>query len=91
MCGHTAKASSGLTFPPRTLWDTDGSRGWLDVVSNVDHDDEKVYVNRTKDQIKEAPEYDDSLTRDDEYRTRLGSHYGPGGVGYRDWENSDSL
>ncbi len=54
------------------------------VVSNVDHDDEKVYVNRTKDQIKEAPEYDDSLTRDEGYRTRLGSYYAPGGVGYRE-------
>jgi hypothetical protein len=48
------------------------------VVSNVDHDEEKVYVDRNKDQIKTSPEYDDSLTDDEEYRARLGS-YGPGG------------
>lgn len=60
------------------------------VVRSVDHDDEKVYVNRTKDEIKAAPEFDDSLLRDDDYRTRLGSHYGPGGVAYReDWEDSN--
>ena len=50
------------------------------VVRDVDHEDEKVYVSRAKDQIKEAPEYDDSLIADDEYRTRLGSYYGPTGV-----------
>ena len=58
------------------------------VISDVDHDDEKVYVNRTKEQIKDAPEFDDSMIHDEEYRTRLGSYYGPGGVGYRDWEDS---
>jgi hypothetical protein len=50
------------------------------VVRDVDHDDETVYVSRTKDQIKEAPEYDDSLIGDDEYRARLGSYYGPTGL-----------
>ena len=29
------------------------------VIERVDHDDEKVYVNRTKDQIKNAPEFDE--------------------------------
>src|SRR3546814_13991462 len=48
------------------------------VVRDVDHDDEKIFVNRTKDQIKNATEFDDSLTRDEEYRGRLGSYYGPG-------------
>jgi hypothetical protein len=54
------------------------------VVRSVDHDEEKVYVNRTKDEIKAAPEFDDTLIRDDDYRTSLGSYYGPGGVGYRE-------
>ena len=54
------------------------------VVMKVDHDDEKVFVNRTKDQIKNAPEFDDSMIRDEGYRGRLGSYYGPGGEGYRD-------
>src|ERR671939_317967 len=35
------------------------------VISTVDHDDEKVYVNRTKEQIKNAPEFDESRYRDD--------------------------
>ena len=58
------------------------------VIRDVDHDDEKIFVNRTKEQIKNAPEFErTSLTRDDEYRGRLGSYYGPGGVGYRDWDD----
>ena len=54
------------------------------VVRRVDHDDEKVFVNRTKDQIKNAPEFDDSMIKDEDYRGRLGTYYGPGGEGYRD-------
>jgi hypothetical protein len=56
------------------------------VIRSADHDDEKVFVNRTKDQIKNAPEFDDSLTRDESYRGRLGSYYGRGGAGWRDWD-----
>jgi hypothetical protein len=56
------------------------------VVTSVDHDEETIFVNRTKDEIKSAPEFDDSLTQDEEYRGRLGTYYGPGGAGYRDWD-----
>ncbi len=56
------------------------------VVLRVDTADEKVYVNRTKDQIKDAPELDDF--KDEAYRDKLGSYYGPGGSGYRDWEDA---
>jgi hypothetical protein len=60
------------------------------VISRVDLDTETVFVNRTKDQIKSAPEYDESKQRGesdrDRYRTDLGSYYGPGGLGYRDDE-----
>jgi hypothetical protein len=52
------------------------------VIWDVDHDEEKIFVDRTKDQIKNAPEFDDSLTGDEEYRGRLGDYYGPGGAGY---------
>ena len=45
-------------------------------------------MNRTKDQIKAAPEFDESLTRDEAYHSRLGSYYGPGGAGYRDWDTT---
>ena len=54
------------------------------IIRSVDHDEEKIFVNRTKDEIKNAPEFDDSLFADEQYRDRLGSYYGPGGVGYRD-------
>jgi hypothetical protein len=57
------------------------------VVQRVDTSEEKVYVNRTKDQIKDSPEFDDSLTSDTGYRSELGSYYGPGGTGYRDWDD----
>ena len=54
------------------------------VIERIDGDDEKVYVNRTKDQIKNAPEYDDAMASDSAYRGELGSYYGVGGPGYRD-------
>ncbi len=56
------------------------------VLKNVDHNDEKVFVNRTKDEIKNAPEFDDSMRNDEKYRTELGTYYGRGGRGFRDWD-----
>jgi len=55
------------------------------VIRTVDPDEEKVYVNRSKDQIKDAPEFDESTFRDDDYRDRVGAYYGPGGSGYITW------
>ena len=52
------------------------------IVERVDRDDKKVFVNRTKDQIKDAPEFDQASYREDDYRNRVGSYYGPGGTGY---------
>jgi hypothetical protein len=54
------------------------------VIRDVDLDTETVYVNRTKEQIKNAPEFDEDTYRDDTYRSQLGTYYGPGGAGYRD-------
>ena len=54
------------------------------VISRVDSGEEKVYVNRTKDQIKNAPEFDANHYLDDSYRGSLGSYYGEGGAGWRD-------
>jgi hypothetical protein len=59
------------------------------VISRVDLDTETVFVNRTKDQIKNAPEYDEDKQRTDasyreRYKSDLGGYYGPGGLGYRD-------
>ena len=42
-----------------------------------------MYVNRNKDQIKNAPEYDDAMAADSRYRGELGSYYGAGGARYR--------
>ena len=47
------------------------------VVQRIDEEEEKVWVNRTKDQIKNAPEYDEMDTADNGYRQELGSYYGP--------------
>jgi hypothetical protein len=54
------------------------------VIQDVDPDTETVFVSRTKDQIKDAPEFDESSYRDTAYRDQLGTYYGPGGPGYRD-------
>jgi hypothetical protein len=54
------------------------------VVDRVDTVEELVYVNRTKDEIKDAPEFDESRYRDEPYREEVGGYYGPGGRGYRD-------
>jgi hypothetical protein len=52
------------------------------VIDRIDHENETVYVARTKDQIKNAPEYkdDDGQTAgDDTYRNELSGYYaGPG-------------
>ena len=46
-------------------------------ITRIDHEDEKVYVDMTKDQIKDSPEFDPELGWDDDgYRTRLGTYYG---------------
>jgi hypothetical protein len=51
------------------------------VIDRVDRDDETVYVNRTKDEIKDSPEFDDSRYRDDAYRDEVGAYYGGGITG----------
>jgi hypothetical protein len=48
------------------------------VVDRVDSAEETVYVNRTKDEIKDAPEFDESRYRDEPYRDELGGYYGRG-------------
>lgn len=55
------------------------------VVRHVDPDAETVFVNRTKEQIKNAPEFDEGRYREEGYRSEVGSYYGPGGTGWRDW------
>jgi hypothetical protein len=52
------------------------------VIKDVDLDSETVFVDRTKDQIKSAPEFDQESYRDEAYRNELGGYYGPGGPGH---------
>jgi hypothetical protein len=58
------------------------------VVRGIDVTEQVVFVNRTKEQIKSAPEYDESLAFEDRYQSDLGAYYGPGGAGYRDWDDT---
>ena len=53
------------------------------VLDRVDLDEKKVFVNRTKDEIKNAPEFDEDRF-DQEYRDQLGTYYGHGGPAYRE-------
>ena len=45
------------------------------VIERVDRDSETVYVNRTKDEIKNSPEWDDTRGADESYRSEIGSYY----------------
>jgi hypothetical protein len=46
------------------------------VVSRIDTEDRRIYVNRTKDQIKDAPDWDADRWRDAAYRTAHSDYYG---------------
>lgn len=52
------------------------------VVRHVDPDAQTVFVDRTKDEIKNAPEFDPQTYRDDTYRNELGTYYGHTGADY---------
>jgi len=54
------------------------------VLRDVDLDAQTVFVNRTKDQIKNAPEFDEDRYKDEGYRNEVGGYYGSGGAGFRD-------
>jgi hypothetical protein len=52
------------------------------VVSGIDHTNGRVFVERTKDQIKNAPKFDDTMLDDVGYRDSLGRYYGEEGKGW---------
>jgi hypothetical protein len=55
------------------------------LINRIDEDDRRMWVNLTKDQIKNAPEFDESRFRDLVYRDELGTYYGknrPAGPDY---------
>jgi len=49
------------------------------LIERVDADDRRVHVNQTKDQIQNAPEFNEDTYRDDAYRSEVGSYYGDTG------------
>jgi hypothetical protein len=46
------------------------------LVSEIDPDTEIVFVARTKDEIKNAPEFDEERSREQSYRDDLAMYYG---------------
>src|SRR6266540_1751107 len=58
------------------------------VVDRVDLDGETVFVHRSKDEIKNAPEFDQDRYREQGYRDDLGGYYGPGGRGWRAYDST---
>jgi hypothetical protein len=45
------------------------------VIDRVDRDSETVYVSLAKDEIKNAPEWDDERGVDESYRAEVGDYY----------------
>ena len=45
-------------------------------IDSIDPDAETVFVNKTKDEIKDAPEFDPERYKDESYRSELGTYYG---------------
>ena len=45
------------------------------VIQRVDLDSQTLIVDRTKDEIKNSPEFDENMYRDESYRSQLGSYY----------------
>src|SRR3954449_6065749 len=50
------------------------------VIRDIDPDTETIFVNRTKDEIKNAPEFDEQRYRDQDYRDEVGGYYSRGGM-----------
>ena len=46
------------------------------VVDMVDVTNQKLIVNRTKDEIQKAPEFDEQRYREEAYRGDIGTYYG---------------
>jgi hypothetical protein len=50
-------------------------------IVRLDQSEKKVYLDHTKEEIKNAPEYDEQFRKDPDYHTRLGDYYGRPGTG----------
>jgi hypothetical protein len=47
------------------------------VIDRIDYDRREVHVNLTKDQIRQAPDYDTEREREEAYRQDIGTYYDP--------------
>ena len=47
------------------------------VIDRIDYDRREVHVSLTKDQIRQAPDYDAEREREEAYRLDIGTYYGP--------------
>jgi hypothetical protein len=47
------------------------------VIDRIDYDGRQVFINLTKDEIRDAPDYDVDRYKEDAYRSDLGTYYGP--------------
>jgi len=46
-------------------------------IKGISHDEEKVFVSLTKDQVKEAPDFDETRRDDHDYRSTHELYYNP--------------
>jgi hypothetical protein len=53
------------------------------VIDRVDREARKLHVNRTREEVKNAPQFGETGFDDDAYRIALGRYYGSGGAGFR--------
>lgn len=51
-------------------------------IKQISHAEEKVFVGLTKDEIKQAPDFDETRRNDDDHRTTHETYYDPYQVGY---------
>jgi hypothetical protein len=51
------------------------------VIDRIDAEEAKVFINRSREEIKNAPEYHEELGATEAYRQQVGSYYTAGGIG----------
>ncbi|GGJ94829.1 hypothetical protein GCM10010123_25830 [Pilimelia anulata] len=44
-------------------------------INRIDHAEKKVFLDRTKDQVKSSPEYDEDAHHRADYRDEVGTYY----------------
>jgi hypothetical protein len=45
-------------------------------VTHIDHTDRRVYLDRTKEQVRSAPEFEPEQLAEPAYRDKVGGYYG---------------